>query len=115
MASRRTWKDAVEEGLIVAGILDHTHSDPDKAVKDLLNWSEAVVLDPAVSARAQKLVEQGEAKQRPYIAALEALHEAVRGYFREEANPERQASRIAAMRHAMHTVTDMQQTGEDDG
>lgn len=55
----KPWRDAVENELIVAHILNESHDDPRKAVQDAISWNVQVALDPAVSSDAQALIERG--------------------------------------------------------
>ena len=57
----KPWRDAVENELIVAHILNGSHADPRKAVQDAISWNVQVALDPAVSSDAQALIERGRA------------------------------------------------------
>lgn len=57
VAELQKWKDAVEDALVIDGIFNASHSDPRKAVADLLTWESDVALDPAVSSAAVKLQE----------------------------------------------------------
>lgn len=53
-AQQRTaaWKDAVEDELVICGILNDSHKDPRKAVMDIALWHSEVAVDPAVSQAA---------------------------------------------------------------
>ncbi len=56
----RRWRDAVIDQLVVAHIYNDTHdADPRKAIRDLLEWTSSVALDPLVCYEARALVEQG--------------------------------------------------------
>lgn len=55
VAELQQWKTAVEDALVIDGIFNASHSDPRKAVADLLAWESGVALDPAVSSAASKL------------------------------------------------------------
>lgn len=52
-----SWQKAVEDALVIDGILNASHADPHKAVLDLQLWEQQVALDPAVSEGAVKLQE----------------------------------------------------------
>lgn len=53
------WKAEVITELMCAGIYQRIHeTDPEKAVKDAINWNVDVALDPAVSSDAKKLVDK---------------------------------------------------------
>lgn len=51
------WKSAVEEELVCIGILNDSHQDPAKALRDAIQWNVDTALDPAVSEEAKKLQE----------------------------------------------------------
>jgi len=55
------WRDAVEDELVIAGILNNAHSDPRQAIKDVIAWNCQVALDPLVSKEAQDLIDKGKA------------------------------------------------------
>lgn len=56
------WRDAVDAALVSAG-LDclAPDADPAASVRRLLEWHETMALDPAISERAQALIERGQA------------------------------------------------------
>lgn len=58
VSSLKAWKDAVEDELVICGILNESHKDPRKAVKDIIHWNSEVALDPAVSEDARALLKQ---------------------------------------------------------
>lgn len=49
------WKSAVEEELVCIGILNDSHQDPAKALRDAIQWNVETALDPSVSEEARKL------------------------------------------------------------
>lgn len=54
------WKMAVTAAMICAHILRREHeSNPEKALAELMAWEIDVALDPAVSSRAEALVQRG--------------------------------------------------------
>jgi hypothetical protein len=59
-ADENPWKMAVTAAMICAHILRREHeTDPEKALAELLAWEIDVALDPAVSSRAEALVQRG--------------------------------------------------------
>lgn len=56
VADLQRWKDAVEDALVVCGILSNKHlDDPRAAVQSLEAWNASVALDPLVSQPARDL------------------------------------------------------------
>lgn len=64
------WRDAVEDQLVVAHILNETHSDPRKAVSDAIDWNVQVALDPQVSSDAQALIDRGRALAQLHVVKV---------------------------------------------
>jgi len=57
---KNPWQEAVIEALVVDCIYENKHdTNPIKALNDLIQWEHKIALDPAVSAEARALVEQG--------------------------------------------------------
>ncbi|WP_418131454.1 hypothetical protein [Variovorax sp. 278MFTsu5.1] len=68
-ADENPWKMAVTAAMICAHILRREHeTDPEKALAELLAWEIDVALDPAVSSRAEALVQRGRDETKPYMA-----------------------------------------------
>lgn len=62
---KNPWQEAITEALVVNCIYTKEHDDnPQKAIHDLLSWEIKVALDPAVSADARALIEQGIEKAK---------------------------------------------------
>ena len=59
------WKEAVISELVVAHIYQSKHdTDPRRAIQDAISWNVEIALDPQVSSDAQKLIDQGVAKEQ---------------------------------------------------
>ena len=77
------WQEAVIEQLIIHHIYRAKHdSDPQKAINDLLCYSNQIALDPLVSSDAQALIDHGRAlaqesaqqtKQKQLFEKIETL------------------------------------------
>jgi len=60
------WREAVIDALVVNHIYRKDHdADPRKAIRDLIEWEQKLALDPAVSAEAQALIDQGRREAAP--------------------------------------------------
>ena len=60
-----TWKTAVIESLVIAGIYNRSHElDPYKAINELIDWHCQVAIDPAVSSDAEELIRKGVMYER---------------------------------------------------
>ena len=65
---KNPWRDAIEEQLIIYHMLNDSHKDPMKAVKDLLDIVQAIALDPRVCSDAANLYKQGARDMRERAA-----------------------------------------------
>lgn len=65
------WKEAVIDACVVSGI-GWDESNPRQSLQSLIAWENQLALDPAVSGRAQGLVEQGHAQASARLGAVPA-------------------------------------------
>lgn len=64
MTTNKTGQEIIE-GLIACGVYEEVHdNNPTKALQDLIEISITMALDPAISERAQALVDRGMRYQR---------------------------------------------------
>ncbi len=60
LTERDAYFKAIDRELVTTGIWsEKLAADPEKAVREVINWHCAIALDPAVSPDAAALVEQG--------------------------------------------------------
>ncbi|ATS92373.1 hypothetical protein DLP05_125 [Stenotrophomonas phage vB_SmaS_DLP_5] len=75
LATAHAYMKAVDDELVVRHILDDKNgADPKQALHDICSWDVQVALDPAVSADARRLIEQGKIEAADELEEIYKAH-----------------------------------------